>query len=136
MDLTLVGRTSWTDLDSLFKATCKQWPSAVIESSNGLAAQRLWVACYEQLTFAAHVAKLQEFVLYDSDAAFRFWEMFGQTREFEASIILVDFRANEITLTVDADGSNSYRVASAMLGAVRRHRDNQEKSVNFWQRRV
>jgi hypothetical protein len=120
----------------MFKTTYRKWPSAVIESANGLSAQRLLLACHERPTFAAHVAGLQEFVLYDSDAAFRVWETFDPTREFESSIILVDFRANGTTLTVDYDGSSSYRVANAMLAAVGRHRDNQENSVNFWRRRV
>lgn len=130
MDLTLPGQTSWVDLDVIFRTSYSQWPATVI-AATGLPAQRLVYACYE--TFAAHVAPLQYFALYEGDAAYHFWRQFGQTQEFESSVIFVELHPSRIKLTVDRDGSNSFHVASTALAAVAQHRDNQANS-NFWLR--
>src|SRR5262252_4686644 len=112
VDLTLPGPTSWVDLDVIFRTTYTQWPATVIYAP-GLSAQRLVYACHE--TFAAHVAAQQNFVLYDSDASYHFWREFGQTREFESSVIFIDFLPNRIKLTVDHEWSPSFTVANLAL---------------------
>lgn len=135
MDLSLPGHTSWPDLGEMLRTAQQMWSTGVLESANGLQAIRLKDTVHSS-TFAAHVFQLREFVLYDSETAFAFWAQYGETREFESSIILVDFAPTVITLTVDCEDSSSFRVANAMLETVVRHRGSQAAPLNFWQRRV